>query len=346
MTRKFLLLLLCLVLALPLGTTGMATAQESGEEEGNFTASTPDGQIFESAMPGIFGATGGSVSMNGRAGGEEGDRYFVADVVFEGTYSYETGEVSGNAGGSYLSGVGGKGWSRFEGDEGEWSGTIDPITGKGSGSYEITLTREVHPGPNFGPEVAEPYSGFLQGNWETTFQLYPWRWLNVLAGHKKEIMKVYLYMKEQAKKVETTCPNESVAIDGWADKLLNTRLYDGGQKIDKHASASTMFQWMNLYDNFLTDLNALSFTTDSAELQARTARAASIFIHEMRHLNGRREFGAYSYEWGLFECLGVAKGSRRYNNVQGALSGDIVQADYDAQTDTWSRGFRYWVPFY
>jgi hypothetical protein len=144
---------------------------ETSNENGSFTAATPDGRSFNSTMPDIAIIEDGIVSTS--AGKRDGDgyRYFVVGVVFVGNYTYGTGYVSGKTSGSYLSGIEGKGWERKEG-EGEWDGFIDPETGIGKGTYRVNLVENVHPGEYFEGEVADKKSvGTIVGYWETKFRV-------------------------------------------------------------------------------------------------------------------------------------------------------------------------------
>ena len=186
---------------------------------------------------------------------------------------------------------------------------------------------------------------FRSGSFSTT-------WGSLLPKQATKVREVQNYMLRRARDLYSTNPQQAEELKKWADMMERITIqvrsdphwiwtaYSGGKP---EMAWSRLSKRITIFENFWSNtmewhLSPISHP-NTDELAGMYAEVASAFIHEMRHVEGYREFDAYTYEWGLFKALGVpTQGPRagRYKKVKSQLS-TVLKARYDPTSDTWHR---------
>ena len=182
---------------------------------------------------------------------------------------------------------------------------------------------------------------FLPGTWDMTME------------QRKKVREIQNFLIDRANAIVPTNAAAAAELSAWADQMDTTFLrvrpdpsgkwgsfcqwYSGGLP---EMSTSWWYKEVAIYESYWSNtiefhLNPISHPK-KADLDAQFANVASSFVHEMRHVNGEDEFGAYSYEWKMFKALGIDKTNARYAKVRSQLA-NVVKAYYDAPNDRWLR---------
>ena len=179
---------------------------------------------------------------------------------------------------------------------------------------------------------------------------YPSRWAKLTSAQMKKVREVQNFIMQRARATSPRNPEQARELKHWADKMDTITFqvkpdpgaflqwWSGGKP---EMSRTRFTNRINIYQDFWANtmemhLNSIAHP-DQAELDGIYGEVASAFIHEMRHTEGYGEFGAYTYEWKMFQALGVpTEGDMavRYDKVRTQLT-QVVGAGYSAGTDTW-----------
>lgn len=177
------------------------------------------------------------------------------------------------------------------------------------------------------------------------------KWPKLNDEQRKYVQKVQDYLKQRSEELKQTDPKAAETLAYWAKKMeslpftvkpdptgfcasLWGKLSGGTPLMSTQGiiwKGITIYE--NTYNSMVNQISEIS-TPDKKQREANTAEISSAFIHEMRHVEGQNEYGAYSYEWSMFKALGVEDGSFRYDTVKSQLE-TVQGCVYDKGTGTW-----------